>query len=207
MIEIRNSEPLQRWLLESGHLARLSSQPRFFFDSGEYDAELAGVRAQYPQFTAVEAEARTALRLLGKEEAQSRQPFPSPGMIAMPATSAESWSKGERRLHFFLLVLIAALLLLLWAKPAHGQDRHAGFQAARGDYVLGRPRPWNDALEGGQPSGVIWQWQQGGSALHTFAGGVGFINCSTNLSCSYSSSPPTITISASGGSGSPTGSS
>ena len=72
MKEIRNSEQLQRWLLESGHLGRLWDRPRFVFDEEEFKRELAGVSEQYPGFVTQEAEARAALRLLGKQEANER---------------------------------------------------------------------------------------------------------------------------------------
>ena len=207
MLEIRNSEVLQRWLLESGHLARLWDRPRFFFDAGEFEAELAGVRMQYPQFNGSEAEARAALRLLGKEEGRSR---------ALVVSGPRRWTRRERMFLLAVLALAAAVAALLFAPRAHAQlvggTRSSGIVplAVPAEAAFERYRFWNMAEGGhapfggwqGQPTGVIWQWQQGGSALHTFAGGIGFVNCSTNLTCAYSANPPTITISASGGSGS-----
>jgi len=186
MIEIRNSETLQRWLLESGHLGRLWDRPRFLFDRAEFEHEVAGVGEQYPQLSADEAEARAALRLLGKEEGRSR---------ALIVGKRRQWTRRER-LFLVVVVLLAALVALLLCAPrARAQEFEAASRPGR-DYVLGRPRPWD--LQG-QPAGMIWYWQNGGSTLHTFAGGVGYVNCSTNLTCTYTANPPTITITASGG--------
>jgi len=199
MIEIRNSETLQRWLLESGHLGRLWDRPRFLFDRAEFEREVAGVREQYPQFSADEAEARAALRLLGKEEGRSR---------ALVVGKRRQWTRRERLFLIVVLLLAALLALLLCVPRARAQEFEAASRPGR-DYVLGGPRPWGtfglargpyraDQI-GGQPGGVIWYWQNDGSTLHTFAGGVGYVNCSTNLTCSYTANPPTITITASGG--------
>ena len=204
MKEIRNSEQLQRWLLESGHLARLWDRPRFFFDSEEFENEIAGVRMQYPQFSDTEAEARASLRLMGKEEGRGR---------SLHLTGRRHWTRRERMFLVAVLALVAAIAALLAAPRAHGQTLPpvAAVQSPSPvfdfrishfvfPWAFERYRFWN--LQGGQPTGVIWQWQQGGSALHTFAGGVGFVNCSTNITCTFSSSPPTVTITGSGGSGS-----
>lgn len=193
MREIRNSEQLQHWLLESGHLGKLWDRPRFYFDREEFERELAGVREQYPRFEDEQAEARAALRLLGKQEAAARHG----GLVVLGGR--RRWTRRERLLIAVLAATLAMIALLL-ARPLHaqeipGRDRNA-HPAYRSLWLL-------PGMQGGQPSGVIWMWQQGGSALHTFAGGVGVVNCSTNISCAYNGgNPPTITITGTGGSGS-----
>jgi len=125
MMEIHNSETLQRWLLESGHLAPLWDRPRFVFDAEEFNGELAGVREQYPQFTDEEAEARAALRLIGKEEGRGRGGART--VAAGNGPAARGWNRRERLL--LALLILAALIALLLAVPrAHAQSRAAGFE-------------------------------------------------------------------------------
>jgi len=195
MIEIRNSELLQRWLLESGHLGRFWDRPRFLFDGDALERELAGVREQYPSLSADEAEARAALRLLGKEEGRSR---------AIVSGRRRPWTRRER---FFLLAiaaLAAALAVLVLAPHAHAQEldrasRQAAISRANVVRIL---RAASSATEGqgGQPGGLILQLANGGSVLATRPAGLVQFNCSTNLSCSFSGA--TFTLTATGGSGS-----
>jgi len=119
MIEIKNSETLQRWLLESGHLAPLWDRPRFVFDAEEFERELAGVREQYPQFSAGEAEARAALRIIGKEEGRGRGGTRD---RHAPAPAGRAWNRRERLLLLALLVLAALIALLLSVPRAHAQS-------------------------------------------------------------------------------------
>ncbi len=191
MIEIRNSETLQRWLLESGHLDRLWDRPRFLFDREEFEREVAGVREQYPRFTADEAEARAALRLLGKEEGHSR---------ALIVGKRRQWTRRERLFLAAVILLAALLALLLCAPRAGAQELRAASDA---DYVLGRPRPWDPQ---GQPGGIIIQLANGGPFQTVAAGTIRFNCTGSGLSCSYAAgsggNPPTWTLNGSGGGGS-----
>ncbi len=198
MIEIRNSEQLQRWLLESGHLAPLWDRPRFFFDSDEYDRELAGVRVQYPQFTAVEAEARAALRLMGKEEGRGRGIVPK-------LRDRRQWTRRERLLLLVLIALVAAIALLFCVPRAHAQDlpsvgKREGFRSA----LLDPSRGFAFA-QGGQPGGIIIQLANSGTVLATTPAGLLQFNCSSGMTCSWTagsgSNPPTFTLTTSGGGG------
>ena len=212
MKEIRNSETLQRWLLESGHLARLWDRPRFFFDAEEFEAELAGVRAQYPQFTAVEAEARAALRLIGKEEGRGR---------AIVEGGPRRWFpklRNRERLFFVaLLALAVAIALLLLAPRAHAQQvarvaRTEPAEAFHNRGIVSQPSPNAPAREllfspaepgagferyrfynasvfgspqGGQPGGIIIRLANSGTVLATTPAGLLQFNCSTGMSCSF----------------------
>ena len=214
MIEIRNNEQLQRWLLESGHLAPLWDRPRFLFDPDVFDRELAGVREQYPQFTTEEAEARAALRLMGKEEGRRSAARPA---IAGPRAGAGGWNRRERLLLGLLIALAALLALLLCAPRAHAQDRAEGYAtremapeaaferyrfynhllAARpslptaagyraGLFGLARgPNRAGQYLQGGQPGGIIIQLASSGTVLATMPAGLLQFNCATGMSCSF----------------------
>jgi hypothetical protein len=199
MKEIRNSETLQRWLLESGHLGRLWDRPRFYFDGAEFDRELAGVREQYPRFRAEEAEARAALRLLGKQEAASR-------LVVLGGR--RSWTRRERMLLLIAIALLVLAVLLLGAPRVRAQDlaradlsavtagkSHGHSEAYRSLWL--KPEP---AVQSGQPGGVIIQVANQGTVLATRPAGLLQFNCSTNLSCSFSGT--VFTMTATGGSGS-----
>jgi len=213
MKEIRNSERLQAWLLESGYLQPLWDRPRFVFDSEEFDREVAGVRAQYPHFQEEEAEARAALRLLGKEEARQRHalaPAPAPAAPA-PGEAAHArhpeasgrWARAEKLL-LALAILLAAIAMLLAAPRAHGQALIPPLRDGyRSLWLAPAPNPeasGRGAAQYGQPGGIIIQLANGGTVLATRPAGLLQFNCSTNMSCSWSGT--TFTLSATGGSGS-----
>jgi hypothetical protein len=197
MIEIRNSEQLQRWLLESGHLAPLWDRPRFLFDPEEFERELAGVRVQYPQFTGDEAEARAALRLMGKEEGRGR---------AIVAGHRRQWTRRERLFLMALIALAAAIALLLCAPRAHAQElapseSREGFRSA-----LLHPSRGFAFAQGGQPGGIIIQLANSGTVLATTPAGLLQFNCSSGMTCSWAagagSHPPTFTLTSTGAGGS-----
>jgi len=197
MKHISNSETLQRWLLESGHLARLWDRPRFLFDSGEFEHELAGVRQQYPHFCEEDAQARAALRLLGKEESRSR-------LVVLDGR--RRWTRRERLFLLAVIVLLAFALALLILPRVHAQDLPAAAAASLSSRAAApsayrslwlRPDP---PSQGGQPGGIIIQVANQGTVLATRPAGLLQFNCSTNLSCAFSGT--VFTLTATGGSGS-----
>jgi hypothetical protein len=197
MIEIRNSEQLQRWLLESGHLAPLWDRPRFLFDPEEFERELAGVRVQYPQFTADEAEARAALRLMGNEEGRGR---------AIVAGHRRQWTRRERLFLMALIALVAAIALLLCAPRAHAQELASGENREGFRSALLHPSRGFAFAQGGQPGGIIIQFANSGTVLSTTPAGLLQFNCSSGMVCSWTagsgSNPPTFTLTSTGAGGS-----
>jgi hypothetical protein len=218
MKQVRNSEQLQQWLLESGYLGHLWDHARFTFDPVEFDQELTGVRLQYPHLSEEHAEARAALRLLGKEHARR---------IAAAAGHNGGLTRKERILTAIVVALLAALLLLLGAVKARAEEKRspAETQRARGKTedqpgpaaLLVKVEPDDGAettaasrrsrdagfrsalLEPqGQPGGLILQVANQGTVLATRPAGMLQFNCSTGMSCSFAGTVFTLTGSGGG---------
>jgi hypothetical protein len=189
VIHVNNSEQLQKWLLESGHLGRLWDRPRFHFDPVAFEQELQIVSTQYPRFSAVEAEARAALRLLGKEEAEGRR-------LALVArrrvTRAEKW---------LIAAIVLILVLLFVALRARATDGVEGGEGFRSELGRARPVPLSGtgwASPQGQPGGVIIQVSNQGTVLATRPAGLLKFDCGANMTCSFSGVTFSMTAGAGG---------
>jgi hypothetical protein len=169
-----NNEYLRRWLDEGG-AKEYAALAHFDFEERALEAATAEVQQQHPYLSAPEARARAAYRLLTKDR---RTPLPEGGR-AWPAI------KLGGQVAWAVAVLVALLLLALRAKAEPPRDLPPSVRAA----VLAR------GLFAQEASGIIIQFQNQGSVLSTHPAGLVVLNCSTNMSCSFSGSTFTLTSS------------
>ncbi len=181
-----NNEYLRRWLLQGGAY-EYASLAHFDFEDRALEAATAEVQQQHPYLSAPEACARAAYRLLTKHRC-------APGEVVAPLRARligvarrNAWRAAK--VAWAVAVLAALLLLAARAKaeppPPEGSGLPPGVRAA----VLAR------GLFAQQPGGLIVQFQNQGSVLSTRPAGLVVLNCSTNMSCSFSGSTFTLTSS------------
>ena len=179
-------------------------------------SRLAEVRAQHPQLTDEEADARAAFRLLtsaslagtaastlasAADGAATTAVVSTPGRTVSAedlgsATTPRVWTQHAGQVAWRLVKLPwAVAVLLLAAKAARCEPRRPLPAAFRNITLFAEPQ---------QPSGIIVQFQNGGTALATRPAGLVIIDCETNMSCSWSGGKFQISSSGSGGGSSAT---
>jgi hypothetical protein len=176
--------------------------PRFEFNEEAFGAALDQVCAQFPSLSPEDAEARAAFRMLTSGVApEVAVPLPSRWFRVtrfVREKSVRSWPWLKLGWAVAVLILCATAVALLSALVARAeptpQNLRAYRNALRGVNLLALPAAQ-------QPSGLILQFQQGGSALATRPAGFVALNCSTGLICSFSGTTFTLTSTGAGGSG------
>ncbi len=181
-----NNEYLRRWLLQGGAY-EYASLAHFDFEDRALEGATAEVQQQHPYLSAPEARARAAYRLLTTHHRE-------PGQVVVPLRARligvarrNAWPaiKLGGKVAWAVAVLAALLLLAARAKAEPPRDLPPGVRTA----VLAR------GLFAQQSSGLIVQFQNQGSVLSTRPAGLVVLNCSTNMSCSFSGSTFTLTSS------------
>ena len=213
-----NNEHLKRWLLEGG-AGEYLHMVGFDFEPHAFERVYEEVRQQHPALTEPEAKGRAAYRLLTKPASPPERWRMAEGEAGAPVLVVARPGLRYRILATFkrhrwrivqvlwaLAVLGALLFLAAHAKaqetprqPAHqsgGAGPTAGWHAARLAEWRGRVKLYAQV---GQPSGIILQLQNQGSVLATRPAGLVVLNCSTNMTCSFSGTTFTITSSATAG--------
>ena len=165
--------------------------PRFEIDGVAFAETLDSVRAQHPDLTDDEAQARAVFRLL-------TMGAPPEVAVALPSPwyRVKTWAhRAVPRVLPWVKVLWAIAVLALCAIAAHAEPDPPALIAIR-NAMAGWPQV-------GQPGGLIIQFQNGGTVLATRPAGLVALNCSTNITCSFSGY--TLTLTAAGGGGGGTG--
>ena len=189
------NNPILREYLDRGAAGAFREHlkhPGFELDGSAFAATLSEVRAQHPHLGDDEAEARAVFRLLTSGA-------PPEIAVALPSrwyrVRGWIWRTSPRvwpwiKVLWAIAVLVLCLLILC-TEAAHAEPNPDELHAIR-NAMSGWP-----ALAQGQPNGLIVQFQNGGSVLATRPAGLVAINCSTNMSCSFSGTTFTLTASSS----------
>ncbi len=177
-----NNEYLRRWLLQGGAY-EYASVAHFDFEDRALEAAAAEVQQQHPYLSAPEARARAAYRLLTKHRRAPEQVVAPLRARLIGIAQRNAWRAAK--VAWAVAVLAALLLLAARAKAEPPRDLPPGVRTA----VLAR------GLFAQQSSGLIVQFQNQGSVLSTRPAGLVVLNCSTNMSCSFSGSTFTLTSS------------
>lgn len=182
-MNLSNNAHLRRYLAQAGMLSHLVYES-FELAADRFERALSQVRAQHPYLDDAEAAARAAYRVIAPAQ-KKNEPKP----------------RVRKRLGIRFWIVIAAIVVagllagLLCTRlraeptPQPAAGRQAILHATRGMNLLPQ-----------QPNGIILQFQQGGSPLATRPAGLVVLNCSTNMTCSWSGN--TFTLTSSGGAGS-----
>lgn len=197
----RNNPILEEMLVRGGR-ADLARMPEFELDDLELAQHKVEVHRQRLHEDPEELEARAVYRMLTK---------PQPVAVPLPAwwQRVEAWLVKAApiawpwlKVAWALAVLGLLLALAAKAEPSRsgGDDRNPGH--VRRDNVAQKDALVRAALRSpvfaDQPGGIIIQLQNQGSVLATRPAGLLVLNCSTNMSCSFSGTTFTITSSSTG---------
>ena len=188
-----NNDKLKEYLSIGKAPSNLSEQPFFDFDTEEFHRVFDEVSGQYPKATFEHAMARTAYRLLthvSKRPAPEVQPSTAPIQIfSGPSSSSMQFQRIRRTWPYLIAIwgLIVLGLLFAIAAKAGPPDKD---QIRALHNALGISDPAD------QPNSIIMQAQNQGTTLATRAAGLFAINCSTNMTCSFSGRTLSLTSSA-----------
>jgi len=181
-----NNAHLRHYLIEGG-LSHLAVYASFEFEADRFEERLVQVRTQHPYLDQDEAAARAAYR-----------------MLASQAKRHKKIAKIKKRLGIRFWIIVAAVLLAgLLCAIAHAeptpQQMSVIRNAMRGVNLLA---PMGSGLAGPapqQPNGIILQFRQSSSTLATRPAGLVILDCTTNMTCSFSGNTFTLTSSGGGG--------
>ena len=190
-----NNPHLRRYLMEGG-LAHLAVYASFEFADDRFAEQLHQVQKQHPYLDQDEAASRAAYRMLAAQDKRHKKA-----------------AQIRKRLGIRFWIIVAAIVLAglacavaLRAAPQNRpgrayreptpQQMNVIRNAMRGVSLLA---PMGSGLAAPQQSpGIIVQFRNSGSTLATRPAGLVILDCTTNMTCSFSGNTFTLTSSATG---------